>query len=401
MSIRSRVIICLLSGLLVCLGYFVFSQLERYTRYKDSAMNIDALLNPWLAAQRFLEKQSIPSHRGFNLFPILEKLEPEDILVLNNSGPILNDALEKRLMEWMNKGGHLVMNATREWDAETANNPDPFLEALGIVLWQPEQETPDTDEGSDSNKEADTEKDAQQSALCEADAFSHQHWIAWENELIQIKAPADFDLAYSEELDVTTSGYWPNVFVQRVVGQGKLTVMLDTGIWSNDQIAQLDHAYLLWRLSDGHDTVWFAQANGSESLLEMLQRTAPWLLLSVLLLILVWVWQKSIRFGPLLPSPSGSERKITEHIRASTRFDWFHGQSELLLEHIRNDIRHRVFQHNPVSFTEDRQAWLDTTEQITEMKREQIRELMSCPAPTQEQQWTLLIQQLQALRKAL
>ncbi len=421
----------LLIGLLVLLviaggGYWFYTKIERYTHHWDDGPKLDVLFNPWHAAQTFLQRQQKESHRSFNLHPVFERLNPYDALILDNAAPIANPATRETLKNWMNNGGHLVITAVEEWDfdLETA---DPLLDDFGVRLYSlveeedyeqdyeevefdseefAEIETPleqppltDTEESEESESVADEEDDAAQS--CGFVVYDHLFTVNWNNEKLQIESLGDYSL--DDEYGEATRGNdsWPTAVLQYQVGAGKLTVLMDTGIWANGRIGDYDHAYFLWQLVKADDIVWFVSSNASENLMQKLWRTAPYLLIGIIVLLLIWGWRRWVRFGPLIPDHSNEHRQLLEHIEAATRFDWNHHQSDTMLESLRDDIKAEVSRQHNLEFESDQSKWLELVARISQLDAPLIAHAMTQPAPEREHPWTELISQLQTIRNAL
>ncbi|HVK98853.1 MAG TPA: hypothetical protein VM553_03535, partial [Dongiaceae bacterium] len=78
-------------------GIYLYRNLERYEKSVNTGPSLKVLLNPWYAAQRFLEKHHIESHRSRDLHSILDRLKPDDTLVLFNDTPIFSTTGQERL----------------------------------------------------------------------------------------------------------------------------------------------------------------------------------------------------------------------------------------------------------------------------------------------------------------
>ena len=408
-------------------GYWLSTKIERYTHQWDSGPELNVIFNPWHAAQVFLQQQQKDSHRSFNLHPVFDKLNPYDALVLDNSSTIANPATREKLLEWMNNGGHLIITAVEEWDFDM-ESADPLLDEFGVRLYSMTDEEEDEEEEYDEEYEEyddetydedidedegfeksdgkaqlteNEEEDSDAAQSCAFVTYDNLFQVGWDNETLQIEAFGEYSLDDENGEAQRSGNTWPNAVLQYQIGAGKLTVMMDTTIWENDRIGDYDHAYFLWQLVKADDVVWFVSSNDDEDLLDKLWRTAPYLLIGILALLLLWGWRRWVRFGPMIPDPSNEHRQLLEHIEAATRFDWNHGRAESMVESLRNEIRAEVARQHSLDFTGDQQKWLDLVGRYSQLEPTTVAQAMSQTIPEREHPWTELISQLQTIRNAL
>ena len=408
-------------------GYWLSTKIERYTHQWDSGPELNVIFNPWHAAQVFLQQQQKDSHRSFNLHPVFDKLNPYDALVLDNSSTIANPATREKLLEWMNNGGHLIITAVEEWDFDM-ESADPLLDEFGVRLYSMTDEEEDEEEEYDEEYEEyddetydedidedegfeksdgkaqlteNEEEDSDAAQSCAFVTYDNLFQVGWDNETLQIEAFGEYSLDDENGEAQRSGNTWPNAVLQYQIGAGKLTVMMDTTIWENDRIGDYDHAYFLWQLVKADDVVWFVSSNDDEDLLDKLWRTAPYLLIGILVLLLLWGWRRWVRFGPMIPDPSNEHRQLLEHIEAATRFDWNHGRAESMVESLRNEIRAEVARQHSLDFTGDQQKWLDLVGRYSQLEPTTVAQAMSQTIPEREHPWTELISQLQTIRNAL
>ncbi|MGC1510583.1 DUF4350 domain-containing protein [Ketobacter sp.] len=420
MTSRTGVAIGVGALITVLLGAFIYSNLERYTRYENAGPELDVRLNPWHAAQQYLLFWNIDSHRSFNLNPVLDKLQPTDTLVLANNGPIVNPGMQQQLFNWVADGGHLVINAHNTWQFESESSGDDFLDSLGIRVYSTEDEEEVDETASDTEPEADWEPDdaaarsedtvpdspiegGQEEAGTSCTFFNLDdvRLLQLNEHLLQIESVPWRTLEPAYDIEAFSGEHWPNPLLQVQLGNGTLTALLDTTIWQDNRISELDHAYLLWYLVKDSTTTWLVSSDDSESLMQLIWRTAPYLLIALACLILSWGWQRWVRFGPMIQPPAPGHRKITEHIEASARFGWNHGEAHHLLEPLRDDIKQRVSRHCTYSYKNDTTQWLQYVAKIVHIDESELAHAMAGEAPRHEQDWTHLIHQLQIIRNAL
>ena len=382
------------------------------------------IINPWFAAQAFLQRQQKESHRSFSLHPVFDELNPYDALILDNSSTMANPATREKLLEWINNGGHLIITALEEWDFDL-ESADPLLDEFGVRLYSQEDEEDYDDEDYEDYEDADeialeeaasaadpTDSNASEQNQDEADYdedgesccfnfYNDVFDVQWDDELLQIESLSYYSLDDEYGEAQRTGGSWPNALLQYQVGAGKLTVLMDTTIWDNERIGEFDHAYFLWQLVKADDIIWFVSSNDSENLLDKLWRTAPYLLIGCSLLLLIWGWQRWVRFGPMIPEPANEHRQLLEHIEAATRFDWNHARGDAMVQSLRNEIKAEVSRHHNLDFKSDQNKWLELVARYCQLDPNLVAQAMSQPSPEREHPWTELISQLQTIRNAL
>lgn len=460
MTRRGILLLTLLLVLLGTTGYWLYQNVERYSRQVNTGPTLDAIINPWFAAQAFLKQHDIASHRAMDLHEAIHRLQPDDALILFNDTPVYDSNHQQLLTDWMRQGGHLVLAANYEWDAEAESSDDPFLDAMGVrLLWLEEDESEEEAEGESEETDATGEQsegnsgDAQMDTDApmtetdvtlddESDALVEQDTppadsstpaedasntpadaplpitrtckvpdsanilrIVWaeDAEPLQINFGYPYTLEDASGQASHTAGAEPNGLLQYQVGQGRMTVLLDTDIWKNRVIGDFDHAFLLWHLVGDRPRVWFVASHDSENLLQVLWRNARYLLMGLVTLLLLWAWRRWVRFGPLIPDPVPARRQLLEHIEASTLFSWKHQQLEPLLLRLRDDIWLHLNRHHGIDH-QDGGSSAEALKKLAELSQQpldSVRQAMTCPAPQRENNWVELISQLQTIRNAL
>ena len=70
-------------------------------------------------------------------------------------------------------------------------------------------------------------------------------------------------------------------------------------------------------------------------------------LLPALVALLLWLWQRSERFGPILPERATPRRALLEHVRASGEFLFRRGQPLAMHRALLARVRRRIEQREP------------------------------------------------------
>ncbi len=111
-------------------------------------------------------------------------------------------------------------------------------------------------------------------------------------------------------------------------GRGQVTLLIDLSLFANQRLINHDHADFLWALfqqNPAGGAFWLQYRMLTPSLVELLWQRAWMPLLGILLTLLATLWRYSRRLGPCLTPRSSEQRRLAEHLQASSRFLWRHG----------------------------------------------------------------------------
>lgn len=264
----------------------------------------EASYNRLLAAQRLLERLDLSADTVYFLLEE-DELYSADTIVLRLKKAKLNPLQSAQIMKWVEYyGGHLIVEAVED---------NEWLD-LGIKRTSQKEE-----------KET---------------AFK------WQGQTLEIDFTGYYYLETTVEPIESIAGQSGYYLLHYDYGEGLVTVLSDLDFINNRYIGDNDHAQFFWQLLQLNpatlNTIWLIDLHGSNasSLWPLLWQHAWTLIISIAVLLVIWLWHISRRFGPLLPVPAQSRRRLLEHIEASGRFLWQQQQTEALL----HETRQAVFQ---------------------------------------------------------
>ncbi|MEK7991082.1 MAG: DUF4350 domain-containing protein [Thiotrichaceae bacterium] len=298
---------------------------EYVTEDVDIGYQGEAKHNVFYAAQKFIEKMGIPSDssRSVNKLQI-ETLNFRDTVVLKQRSSALAEFYVQRMLYWVSQGGHLILDShyldSQDEDQDDEELDNSFLQQLKIKQYE-----------HDSSK---------------IDLIAHK--FNWQGYELEVYFKPDYYLETEQFTDDKIQTKNGTKLLSFIHGSGRITVASDLGFIENDKVGQHDHAQFLWHLVNFEhrlpDKVWFILTSEDQfpTLFELLWQHAKWLVISSVILLIIWLWHISRRFGSILPIPAKSRRRLLEHIEASGYFLWQQKQSHYLLHRVQQQTWQRL-----------------------------------------------------------
>ncbi|RKZ39918.1 MAG: hypothetical protein DRQ41_10020 [Gammaproteobacteria bacterium] len=300
-----------ITGVIIYIGYWLYTHFEIITEEVEVGFRGKARDNPLLAAERLLTRMGTSATTVQSLSD--SDLGLGDTLVLLQYDTSLDDEQTQELINWVDSGGHLIIahNRSREAQKDTSQPNNFVFEEISVTQHQ---------NGLDENEIAPPTEFIWGQYRLQV-AFNPNDYL--ENE----HYPAE---KISDDYGTHLLSYY--------YGAGILSVLSDLEFIENDKISEYDHAQFLWQLVNFDRVitrVWLLRtymgSHKSEPSLWILLWQNLWtMIISGILLLLFWLWAASRRFGPLLPVPPKTRRRLLEHIEASGHFLWRQHQTTLL-----------------------------------------------------------------------
>lgn len=359
----------LLATMVAGVGYWFFTHYELKPHEEQLGAQGEAARNSLFYARLFLKRMGIPTETKHTLtIP-----DTQTVIVLDSERYVLSQDKIQALLNWVEQGGHLV---TRLRNKQTAKTPPKESTANTNAEETKESTTSTPTEVPADDKfedEIDTSTSTQPEPTQENAKSSQAHDLL--QEVLDIKGgmqqsiPADdlplhaklpnndkdlsvdFDLfraikstSHAWAIDSPKGDYW---VVHKVHGKGAVTLVSDLSFADNSALGNEDNAEFFWSLLHTQYTpeqVWLVHDQEYPSLLELMWEYGWLVMLSfgALLLLIAWAWMP--RFGALVPLPAPSRRRITEHLQAAGRFQWFQQPQgrEQMVDFLRQDTLQRA-----------------------------------------------------------
>ncbi|HEX5278213.1 MAG TPA: DUF4350 domain-containing protein [Fluviicoccus sp.] len=310
------------AALLLLAGALLFEVVPARSAPKWSE---EALQNPYLAAGRLLERygHAVRFQPEYGGVP----RQPGALILTMPAGAVPGKDIEP-LLAWVRSGNRLLVPAQYLGKAGRLVQ-DPLLSPLGVRLHDRELEDEDEGEVSPDRRLLTPAADG------------------WLDTNFQARYRLEDTQGKAQESWADANGVHVLVYP---VGDGRVIVVSEAGLWRNRAISYKDNAALLARLlqgtpATGHISIVYG--GDVPGILELMWRKAWQPLTTLAVLCLALVWFGNTRFGPLLPSPDQPRRRLAEHLQAAGRYLWYAGRHDRLYQSMRQSLRSHAFRRHP------------------------------------------------------
>lgn len=399
--------------LLAGLGLFAAYGIEWVELPLDRGYGEEARRNPFYAAELILEKHGLQTET-LNGLSTLDALPMSyDTLILASSRQGLSERRVEMLVNWVERGGHLITVATQPFDEKEGRSRDALLDRFGIHRIEIEE-----DEDGDDEDPLEALKDVEDlEAFGKAlqEAMSGELSECPEGEFLARLVPRNkseptlsawvYSHAYLRskysEVKVSANSELGPQLLHIKIGEGSVTALTHMGLWRNSSIHCYDHAYLLASLVGDSHKAWFLYNAEVPSLLELFAAKAPRTLMTGALLLFLWIWSCSLRLGPNLHRQKKGSRELMEHLIASADFLWRRKELMPLIGSLRDEILLKASKNSPNFDSMPRQKKFVYLRERTGLPGPRIQEAMESDLPHKGTELVRLVRTLQAMRTAL
>ncbi len=408
-----KILYALLLVLTAYLGFWFYQNYSWVEEQKEVGFQGLAKRKPLLAAEFFLQKIGVRNKlvNGLVAFRDTTNMHRVSSILIATKRETLNTELVDNLLQWLIAGGNLIVEAryckdtngeSREnYQAEkTAADPDFVFRLWGLCVKTLDDKTIKAQGGEASPVTAVLADSEQQTSI--------QVYFPYWEVLKQLKTVKNYDLTWKIE---DPSGPY---LMQYAVGKGRITVLSTTDIFTNDYIDQYDHARLLLELvqpsdrennnlqsSDMQKSVWLVAVDNMPSLWRWLWQNAGYVMVSLSLLFLLWLWRAPLRFGPVLDDKPVARRELLEHIEASAYYRWHYKQLPRLVASVQEELWEQIQLIHPVIRRENpKQAWA-LLEDIARIQQAEIKKALMPLEKISEKDFEQTIKNLNTLKNNL
>lgn len=321
----------LLGGVVLLLGVLLmlfFSRYERTVEIKKLPPMGEAAYNPLYALRQILRAEGQPAQSRQRLQLDTVSLAKRDTVLVYSDPRMLMPQELSGLFAFAETGGHLILRLPA-WDASNK-------------------------EGNDSN-----------AVLAE--------WLPLEAELLQ---PGCVHLQVSGQLEHVEFCKGPRfslredsqplliwgddnggyAYARFAYGEGSVDLLADMEMLQSDALRERTHVLFVRQLfvpNWGQGTVHLVYAANMPPLWRWLLSHAWMMLLPCVLALLAWMWQRTQRFGPYMPSPQQPRRALMEHLEASGEHLLRYGQLARMHLALREAVLIRLRRRDPLAAEQD------------------------------------------------
>ncbi|MDM8558644.1 DUF4350 domain-containing protein [Candidatus Parabeggiatoa sp. HSG14] len=323
-------------GIIFSTSYWFYNNFEFVKETVEIGYQDEARDNPRLATELLLERMGA-NVESIHAFPddIEYMLSSQDTLILLEYNSFLDTEQSRQILQWVREGGHLMMVSDTIYDFQGKTSyPDPLFTILRLYQYQNELDNLEITHASPTD-------------------------FIWEQYPMQVAFNPDYYLEssyYDSEVEIGDN--YGIHFLRYYYGIGIISVLSDLAFIENDKIGEYDHAQFFWLIVNFErlaTKIWllspeteFDSGEGEQKTLWTLLWKNLWtVIISIIVLLLFWLLSAAQRFGPLLPAPSRTRRRLLEHIEASGRFLWQQKQAHILLSGARQALLKRLESVHP------------------------------------------------------
>jgi len=374
-NIGARLLLIIGLVVIALLGWGIYSSIEFYDDKEQTSWSLQALRNPYLAAQQFMQQSGIESVEADSLIG-LNTLDGVSTVLITDANQVVNPRQLEQVLSWLENGGNLIVTANSIGDMH-----DLLLEEFNVgVTWRgknnitEDEDTEGDDQHDDDGEDASSEED--KPSISESLRKYNQQIDEGKTpeEIAQLTSESDsltsidfgddignLEIAfgsyrvlthpYSDGKEVDESIPQPFSWsssefgihlMQFDVGSGLLTIISDPTIWTSSRIDQHDHAYLLWVLSSKDGDFAILHPTLRDSIWALISHNAPEFLIALALSIALWLWYLGHRFGRIVPRDTSGGRALSEHFSATANYLWQRKAGNQLIEPVRQQIFRRA-----------------------------------------------------------
>ena len=416
MNKLSMLIIGLLISLIIGYGIYDFYQTHEYkektihTGYRGEARS-----NPFYASRLFLKRMGIPAETINSVQKLNVLPDTDTVLLITTQRKTLSPERTQELIDWVQAGGHLIAQATRNWkysgkqkkkskQAQNDISPDPLQRYMGVRTGSrtPFEDLLDKAENDLIDELLDSAEDKKKTRLLRLKNAPEK--LAIESQRFRPILLDDDVKDITEAIKIGND----NFIVRQHIGDGMITLVSDLSFLRNRKIEAADHAEILWYLIHGlrpsleqPKDVWLIHNDEMPSLFTLLWQHAWTLMLSLLMLFIAWLMMSTRRFGPLIPKAEQNRRSLTEHITSSGNFYWKNNKQQTLIDSARQALVKRLTQVYPGWAQRSQQEQIKLLAEQLSMTPDAVQRLLYAQDIEKADDFTQLIRELERIRKTI
>lgn len=389
---KKPLISILLLLVLAAIIYGLHDKFEKVTKEIDIGFTGEARTNPLFASRLFLKKMGIPAE-PIDIYRLENLPGIKTIIVIDTYRSTLSSRRIDQLMAWVKRGGHLITIINPDFEDTEENTGDPLQNHLNI---QADNTRYFDDENFDSES---CDNPSQDEVFDYSVQVSLKGLPKCYTLNIEQFHPIHSNATNDEVIHIDGSAFLLN----RSYGDGLISIASDLEFAENNHIAEANHAEFFWQLVHRKyslpENVWLLNSDDMPALWEWLWQHAWQLILTLSLLLFLWLYGLSHRFGPIIPSKALDRRRLLEHIQASGHFFWKQNQQDKLINSCRQGVLQKLGSHFPAWHQLDINQQLKLASEYSELPIDKLRPLLFGKHKLSMEEFVHAVQQLEEIRK--
>ena len=375
-AIRTILLALLGAGLVALFVWWWLRTYERVTDTIDLPPRGEAAYNPLYPLKLALtasgrkvdarQRLDLPDH----------PLKPADTVLMLGDPRTLSIPEVDGLLAWVDSGGHLIVRTPPP--GSTLGGEDvSLLNELGIVAM-------------------------------DADPVCQGLQVAKLEHHIEFCNGRRF---YFHDEDAEVAATWGDdeaaeyAYARVIHGAGTVDVIADLDFLQDDKLEEAQHAALARQLfqpnwADGGTFHLIYSAN-MPSLWDLVWHYGWRAIVPSLLALLLWLWMRGERLGPLRPAAPPDRRSLLEHVQASGDHLYRYGRGGVLYAAVHDAFLRRLRQRDPYAAALEGPAQIDAIARRTGLSTLDVEAALRYPRPGDAKDFVLRIARLLQLRTRL
>lgn len=388
MKVSGRNVLLVVIGLLVAAvaaGWWLYNY-EYVETQVDLPPRGEARYNPLYALRLALRAGGVEATSRQRLRLDEVPLGARDTVLVLGDPRTLSPEDVDGLLAWVELGGHLLVR-TPPLERGDATRAGALLDALRLRLLSSYAcvpiAAPPVRGGDGGTGKDDDEAAGRRQAFCGGTRFT---MLGVE----PLQSLGDLDKGYA--------------YARLAHGAGTVDVLSDFRFLANaslDNRASSAMARQLLQPGWKHGTVHLVYAADMPSLWRLLLEHAWMAWLPALLALAAWLWMRTQRFGPRVPSPEPARRALLEHVQASGEHLWRYGRASVLYAAVREVFMARLRRRDPFAAALDGRAQAEAIAHRTGAPVAEIERALQTPRPRDGADFRQRIARLLQLRQQL
>lgn len=355
---------------------------EREVGYRGPART-----NPFLAAERFLNKMGADTGQHFDL----TEMPGYDTPIIVPAESLKSKQIARNLVRWVSEGGHIIY---------LLDGADSLNDDWGSAWAERRMER-----GAGGKKDEDDHPLLTLFEIEVTDRTEPMNRVELHGETLDVHMPGGQGVKSDSwragpEAAMKSGPEDASAFLSFYYDSGRITVIGNAYPWRNRFIGKNDHAEFLWEvvsLEGAPPAIWLVR--GTSISFASLLWSYGWMpLLSLIALIIFWLWRSIPRFGPKIAETEPVSREFSSHLAMSGQFLWKRKAARGLVEPLRRRILKRYREKSVTG--DDEKILKEATEELAEksgLAPNRVRAALETAKPRDPHQLTAVLRDLQKL----